>query len=168
MNPTHHHTSSLSHSARHLPSTSPPATLHMDPNSNYLTVPYRSECQNSRIIIQTPLQRRVSEGRVVFRAKTHGRPRRVQAAPPPPPSQTTQQHEQQEYLALFIDPMMGTPLPIYVGEDVENREHLVHLITVSVSLHAWRSQVAPCRFHHGIWYKSRFRWLVQSILILSY
>ena len=79
-----------------------------------------------------------------------GRPGRVQAAPPPPPSQTTLQHEQQEYLALFIDPMMGTPLPIYVGEDVENREHLVHLITVSVSLHAWRSQVAPCRFHHGI------------------
>jgi len=85
-----------------------------------------------------------------------GRPRRVQAAPPPPPP-TTLQHEQQEYLALFIDPMMGTPLPIYVGEDVENREHLVHLITVSVSLHAWRSQVAPRRFHHGINYPNGTR-----------
>jgi len=57
-----------------------------------------------------------------------GRPRRVQAAPPQSPST---QNEQQDTFALFIDPMMGTPLPIYVGEDIGDRENLVHLITVS-------------------------------------
>ncbi|KAI0793243.1 hypothetical protein C8Q75DRAFT_797370 [Abortiporus biennis] len=30
---------------------------------------------------------------------------------------------------LFLDPMMGTPLPLYVEKDVENREHIVDLIT---------------------------------------
>ncbi|KXN90810.1 hypothetical protein AN958_03464 [Leucoagaricus sp. SymC.cos] len=58
-----------------------------------------------------------------------GRPRRVQVAQPQSQSTQNEQQEQQEYPALFIDPMMGTPLPIYVDKDVEDRDNIVRLIT---------------------------------------
>ncbi|KAF9448200.1 hypothetical protein P691DRAFT_801085 [Macrolepiota fuliginosa MF-IS2] len=58
-----------------------------------------------------------------------GRPRRVQAAPPQSQNTQHEQQEQQEFPALFIDPMMGTPLPIYVDKDVEDRDNIVRLIT---------------------------------------
>jgi hypothetical protein len=61
------------------------------------------------------------------------RPRRVQAAPPQSQASQNEQQDQQEYPALFIDPMMGTPLPIYVDKDVEDRENIVRLITVSIN-----------------------------------
>ncbi len=32
---------------------------------------------------------------------------------------------------LFIDPMLGTPLAVYIEKDVHDREALVNLITVS-------------------------------------
>lgn len=32
---------------------------------------------------------------------------------------------------LFLEPMMGTPLAIYVEKDVQNRDTIVDLITVS-------------------------------------
>lgn len=32
---------------------------------------------------------------------------------------------------LFLEPMMGTPLAIYVEKDVQNRDSIVELITVS-------------------------------------
>lgn len=32
---------------------------------------------------------------------------------------------------LFLEPMMGTPLAIYVEKDVEDRDNLVSIITVS-------------------------------------
>lgn len=66
------------------------------------------------------------------------RPRRVQAAPPQSQPAQNEQQEQQEYPALFIDPMMGTPLPIYVDKDVEDRENIVRLITVSINATATR------------------------------
>jgi hypothetical protein len=62
------------------------------------------------------------------------RPRRVQTAPPQQHSVQDEQQEQQEYPALFIDPMMGTPLPIYVAKDVDDREDIVRLITVGIEL----------------------------------
>jgi len=70
-----------------------------------------------------------------------GRPRRVQAVRPQSPSTQNEQQAQQESIALFIDPMMGTPLHIYVGEDIEDRENLVHLITVSVELMTTRLEI---------------------------
>lgn len=44
-----------------------------------------------------------------------------------------QQHpqvEQEPNGDLFLDPMMGTPLSLYVDKDVENRDQIVDLITV--------------------------------------
>jgi hypothetical protein len=32
---------------------------------------------------------------------------------------------------LFLEPMMGTPLAIYIEKDVPDRDQLVHLVTVS-------------------------------------
>lgn len=32
---------------------------------------------------------------------------------------------------LFLDPMLGTPLALYIEKDVEDRDQLVELITVS-------------------------------------
>lgn len=32
---------------------------------------------------------------------------------------------------IFLEPMMGTPQAIYVEKDVDNRDHIVELITVS-------------------------------------
>ena len=32
---------------------------------------------------------------------------------------------------LFLDPLMGTPLAIYVEKDVENRDEIVELVLVS-------------------------------------
>jgi hypothetical protein len=32
---------------------------------------------------------------------------------------------------LFLEPMMGTPLAIYVEKDVEDRDTIVDIITVS-------------------------------------
>lgn len=107
-------------------------------------------------IIETPLEQAcemgVSEGRVglqptrdnSFEARPMapgGRPRRVQAVRPQSPSTQNEQQAQQESIALFIDPMMGTPLPIYVGEDIGDRENLVHLITVSVELMTTRLEI---------------------------
>ena len=31
---------------------------------------------------------------------------------------------------LFLDPMMGVPLPLYVDQDVEDREKIIQLIEV--------------------------------------
>lgn len=63
-----------------------------------------------------------------------GRPRRVQAAPSQSQNIQNDNQDQQEFPAFFIDPMMGTPLPIYVDKDVEDRENIVRLITVSIAL----------------------------------
>ncbi|KAI0081891.1 hypothetical protein K474DRAFT_1681646 [Panus rudis PR-1116 ss-1] len=43
--------------------------------------------------------------------------------------QAHHQVEQDPKNALFLDPMMGTPLSIYVDKDVEDREQIVELIT---------------------------------------
>lgn len=61
------------------------------------------------------------------------RPRRVQTAPPQQHGTQDEQQEQQEYPALFIDPMMGTPLPIYVAKDVDDRQDIVRLVMVGIN-----------------------------------
>jgi hypothetical protein len=37
---------------------------------------------------------------------------------------------------LFVDPMLGTPLQIYVEKEVENRDEIARLIKVSINLDA--------------------------------
>ncbi|KAI9572030.1 hypothetical protein HD554DRAFT_1622615 [Boletus coccyginus] len=44
---------------------------------------------------------------------------------PPPPSDP-------QNAILFLEPMMGTPLTIYIEKDVDDRDDLVDLITVRV------------------------------------
>lgn len=78
-----------------------------------------------------------------------GRLRRVQTAAPQPQGPQNEQQEQQEYPALFIDPMMGTPLPIYVDKDVEDRDNIARLITVSVNPTAWRGDPTHNSFQLG-------------------
>lgn len=84
-----------------------------------------------------------------------GRPRRVQAAPPQSQNTQNEHQDQQEFPALFIDPMMGTPLPIYVDKDVEDRENVVRLITVSIGLTSTHGDRAHgihqpgCSNHYG-------------------
>lgn len=34
---------------------------------------------------------------------------------------------------LFLEPVMGTPLTLYVAKDVDNRDTIVNLITVSTT-----------------------------------
>lgn len=45
---------------------------------------------------------------------------------------------------LFLEPMMGTPLAMYIEKDVADRDALAELITVS-RVHALRHQV-PVQF----------------------
>ena len=49
---------------------------------------------------------------------------------PPPPSDP-------QHAALFLEPMMGTPLSIYIEKDVDDRDDLVDLITVRASILAY-------------------------------
>ncbi|KAG6337095.1 hypothetical protein ID866_2006 [Astraeus odoratus] len=42
---------------------------------------------------------------------------------------------------LFLEPMMGTPLAVYIEKDVDERESLVELITVRMHTPAY-----PCHF----------------------
>jgi hypothetical protein len=44
---------------------------------------------------------------------------------PPPPSDP-------QTAGLFLEPMMGTPLTIYIEKDVDDRDDLVDLVTVRV------------------------------------
>lgn len=46
--------------------------------------------------------------------------------------------------ALFLEPMMGTPLTVYIEKDVDDRDELVDLITVSPRL---ATPIIP--FHHS-------------------
>jgi len=48
----------------------------------------------------------------------------------PPPSVLDQVPDNNAAQELFIDPMLGTPLAIYIEKDVEDREILVDLINV--------------------------------------
>ena len=58
-----------------------------------------------------------------------------------PRVQQHQQHQQREQSAnsdivehgLFLEPMMGTPLAMYVHKDVPDHDRVVDLITVSTS-----------------------------------
>ena len=36
---------------------------------------------------------------------------------------------------LFIDPMLGTPLAVYIEKDVEEKDELVRLVTVSCPIY---------------------------------
>lgn len=59
--------------------------------------------------------------------------RRAHSQNPPPPASDPQ------HAALFLEPMMGTPLTIYIEKDVDDRDDLVDLITVCVLAPAYRS-----------------------------
>lgn len=58
--------------------------------------------------------------------------RRSAHAQVPPPGQQTQDDD---LIAnkLFIDPMLGTPLAIYIEKDVEDKDNISQLIVVSSS-----------------------------------
>ena len=63
---------------------------------------------------------------------------------PPPPSDP-------QHAGLFLEPMMGTPLAIYIEKDVDDRDGLVDLITVRTAL-AHRSPgpiIGPSQKHGG-------------------
>lgn len=77
----------------------------------------------------------------------------VQHAPPPhnisPPLD-----EQNSADGLFLDPLMGTPLAIYVEKDVENRDEVVELVVVrQVFLRALFGRATRCfsRIHACQW-----------------
>lgn len=53
--------------------------------------------------------------------------RRAHSQNAPPPASDPQN------AVLFLEPMMGTPLTIYIEKDVDDRDDLVDLITVSES-----------------------------------
>lgn len=58
--------------------------------------------------------------------------RRNQANQPPPTRSTTSEVDNDVVNAeLFLDPMMGVPLQIYIEKDVQDRDKLVDIITVS-------------------------------------
>ena len=69
-------------------------------------------------------------------------------APRFPPS--VQQDAEDAVLSnLFIDPMLGTPLPVYIEKDVQDRENLVDLVTVRIVLIACSSGFYCLVFHAG-------------------
>lgn len=49
-----------------------------------------------------------------------------------PPVQSTEQSDPNANKQLFLDPMLGTPLAIYVEKDVEDKETISQLIIVSI------------------------------------
>ena len=49
-----------------------------------------------------------------------------------PPVQNVEDDDPNVNKELFLDPMLGTPLAIYVEKDVEDKETISQLITVSV------------------------------------
>lgn len=57
--------------------------------------------------------------------------RRNQTNQPPPTRSSTSEVDNDVVNAeLFLEPMMGTPLPIYIEKDVQDRDKLVDIITV--------------------------------------
>ena len=82
------------------------------------------------------------------------RSRRDHAQVPPQPQSTgipAPADEQSPNDELFLDPLMGTPLSIYVEKDVDNREDVVDLIqvcSVLVLLYAFY----PCTTRLWSWY----------------
>lgn len=72
-----------------------------------------------------------------------------QPQPPPPPliqpqvmqpqSPAEQHGETQE---LFLDPMSGQPLQLYVEKDVENKDALIESVIVSAQLLSWHAFAA--------------------------
>ncbi len=59
------------------------------------------------------------------------RARRDQTQHPPQPQNVSPPlDEQNSEDELFLDPLMGTPLAIYVEKDVENRDEIVELVSV--------------------------------------
>jgi hypothetical protein len=56
-----------------------------------------------------------------------------QPAPDQNPLQPPPADEPNVNAELFLDPMLGTPLAVYIEKDVERRDELVQLVTVSVS-----------------------------------
>ena len=59
----------------------------------------------------------------------------IQQLPPPPQSSPDEQHG--EVQKLFLDPMSGQPLQLYVEKDVENRDSLIESVIVSVMFTAF-------------------------------
>ena len=52
---------------------------------------------------------------------------------PPPGQQQTQDDDLVVNKELFIDPMLGTALAIYIEKDVEDKDNISQLIVVSQS-----------------------------------
>ena len=60
---------------------------------------------------------------------------------------------------LFLDPLMGTPLAIYVEKDVDNRDEIVELITVCRLIHLYPRRRRVLRCHTpiaGLWKSARW------------
>lgn len=49
----------------------------------------------------------------------------------PPPGQNAQEDDEVANKDLFIDPMLGTALAIYVEKDVDDKDNISDLIVVS-------------------------------------
>ena len=47
---------------------------------------------------------------------------------------------------LFIDPMLGTPLAVYIEKDVEDKATLVNLVTVCINHVASHSRISVLLF----------------------
>ena len=55
----------------------------------------------------------------------------------PPRASTRRQHAQSDAnfaSDLFIDPMLGSPLPIYIEKDVQDKDDIAQLIVVSLAV----------------------------------
>lgn len=55
----------------------------------------------------------------------------------PPRASTRRQHAQPDAnfaSDLFIDPMLGSPLPIYIEKDVQDKDDIAQLIVVSLAV----------------------------------
>lgn len=61
----------------------------------------------------------------------HPRPNTVQLSRPAPSNDSSAVHSEEVTNALFIDPILGTPLVLYLAEDVDERHELMQLIQVS-------------------------------------
>ncbi len=62
--------------------------------------------------------------------------RKAQNAPPQEPVTVPDVDElASQYDQLFLDPMSGQPLQLYIDKDVEGKDHIAQLITVRTLSH---------------------------------
>jgi hypothetical protein len=91
--------------------------------------------------VQSPLEWRFSDRGLALTTRPSSPRPMAPAHSTHPRVQQHQQHQQRDQSAnsdivehgLFLEPMMGTPLAMYVHKDVPDHDRVVDLITVSPS-----------------------------------